>query len=795
MAITPGFENYEEVFSLQGDIVDDNDTVAQLARDVTMCGARSTTVDNNRIASDFRHLLAGIFAHLLRDPPTAIWDTNLPRLNANGIGAILLPMASSADSLQFSVVAAHHFHLSPDANFITGLMNADAFTRTKSFDKEGLSNGEIRFSIVDFGTKSPPDRLRFSTSSVDRTTISALRSLFATPTTTDENCTTFSSANYHACCSGAKFVEAITADSHWVREESTATSTHEMCLPAFIPLPQGHNLTIVKPVDATCAGKDTMLASFIASGVRPGSDLDWLLTNPVFQVWHASLLSSKEKSTPTSVVSSSFASIQRKTVYRSALSSYRKIAADWLKEVDDDPILFDKMLNDPQVVLEDEFPPGEVSITLDLPEPNPSFLISDERQALRPPQLPPLVPHLHSPLHPTRGGLLPSVPFHQASPSDFMYQSPGASSSSKKTYNATSKRVWQIWGSIDHSNRSRSGTEHPSPLSASLPDLNLWSPNVLSGTTSPLVAHKQSHFLCSPLQGGFTTSLDNSSSKTNASNMASSFKTRFLNYLDNGGQMMAHHLNGGLNRFFCTELFMWLMDATLFQRSLRKDTELDRFSLLHLCLLHSQVKVDPLTHSPLFPEQGFDSFDDIKAIIAAVKWFITNIFHRDWYNHTLLFQGIGLLESKCKELNFELLWNNDNSFSKAVASFVIVHSIHNLGALTAAMASNVSEDITYSAYLSTPANPDLTMCYLSPPAVSDPSFKADLNADITAWSKTLDVHLSSCGNFDKNDCLKSINNPEILQAISDHCLFFFHQKKGTTTPTFSGNQPSGRPFY
>ena len=501
------------------------------------------------------------------------------------------------------------------------------------------------------------------------------------------------------------------------------------------------------------------------------------------------MLSNSDHSTPTTISSVNFSSIQDKATYKACLSCFRRVSSDWLKEVDSQSNVFDSLLADPTLSREDTFPPEGITCSFTLPESNPAHLILEQAQQFPVPGAAAVVPHPVLAM-PTvgagnqqilpQGPALPPRSLHQASSSDFNFHS--SSSNATKRANTNSRRTWQLYGLIDHKNRSRPEGEKETVLTDKTEDLSLWTPNHLSGTTSPLVPQMHSFYLASPLHGNFLSILDAKASKTSATDMASSFKSNFLNFLDNSGKRFSHNLQADKSRFFCGDIFLWIMNSTLYQRSLRKDTDLDRFSLLHICLLHDKVD-EGSNHQPIFPEMGFDSFEDIKAIVETIQWFLTNVFHRDHYQSTIIYKGLEYLIAECERRHFNYVWKNAESFSKAIATYILIHSIHNLGSLAAAMASNVSEDAAYAAFLSIPSNPDPTPCFLSPPKLTDPSFATNMFDTTSTWLSTLATHLELCGSYDNHDCIKSCNNSEITTAIANHCMFATKKRKPTTTDT------------
>ena len=785
MIINAAFESFDDLFTLQEKIVDDDADTAQTARDISMCGARSTNFDLDSIRPNFTTLVSGILSSVFANPPSAIWDPHLPGFNEEGSSSFLFPSKSADGSLTFSILSMPEHSSDPTSYSIFGLLNDQAFTRTATFDEQGISSGAIRFTELNFANKSPPNRLRFTASSCPTSKRTSLRKSLETTTENAQGRAMKNHSNFYALSSGQKFHELCGAtEGIWTRESSTLGKDFEFFLPAYLPLPHGHNLTIVKPVTANDSSPDFIQASLISAGVRPDSDTSWLYNNPVFQVWHAAMLSNSDHSTPTTISSVNFSSIQDKATYKACLSCFRRVSSDWLKEVESQSNVFDSLLADPSLSLEDFFPPEGITCSLNLPESNPAHLVLEQAHHLPVPAAAPY-PVLAMPTGVVLGHqqMLPPGPaiplrsLHQASSSDFNLHS--SSSNASKRANTNSRRTWQLYGLIDHKNRSRIEGEDETSLTATIEDLSLWTPNHLSGTTSPLVPQIKSFYLASPLHGNFLSILDAKATKTSATDMASSFKSNFLNFLDNSGKRFSHNLQADKSRFFCGDIFLWIMNSTLYQRSLRKDTDLDRFSLLHICLLHEKVD-EGLNHNPIFPEMGFESFEDVKAIVETIKWFLTNIFHRDHYQSTIIYKGLEFLIAECEKRHFNYVWKNTESFSKAIATYILIHSIHNLGSLAAAMASNVSEDAAYAAFLSIPSNPDPTPCFLSPPKLTDPSFATNMFDTTSTWLSTLATHLELCGSYDNHDCIKSCNNSEITTAIANHCLFSSKKRKPTS---------------
>ena len=80
--------------------------------------------------------------------------------------------ASPNGRLQGSVLACPSFSYTSDpaapSSSIVGLLNGDAFTRSGSFNSSGILGGDIRFAVLDYSSKSAPNRFRYLTSDVTR---------------------------------------------------------------------------------------------------------------------------------------------------------------------------------------------------------------------------------------------------------------------------------------------------------------------------------------------------------------------------------------------------------------------------------------------------------------------------------------------------------------------------------------------------------------------------------------------------------------------------------------------------
>ena len=771
MVINQNFESFSSIFDLQTKIAEPDTNNAQLARNISMCGAQSKSAksedDITSLADHQKKLIAGLYNYMLLREPTATWAPDIPLYTDVGTGAYLLPTHANGDTLQFSILAAPTFTTyADDHHIIVGLLNADAFTRTSSFDHQGISNGDTRFSVIDYLGKSNPNRFRYLTSNTPPDVQADIRAMFAEEKEAADGKITTNHEVFYNLRSGFIFTNAISGDQNWVRQESAERSTFEFILPALIPIPFNHNLTISKPVAANSCDYDTLKSAFVTAGVSPTANIDWLLKNPIFQAWHWALNDNSTHSIPTSMISHSFNSIRRLTIYQACTRSFRLIGADWASEVNNTPGLHQAIVENPKLTGTEVFPPPNFTTSVNLTLPN-----------LEPPT--PLID-----INPTQPNqsfprILPSrnnQTFHNpTNPIDHLSPVPTPSTTVGKQSINTSHRIWSIFGVIDHSSRSREGEKSHQVLIANTTELTLWSPSS-SLSNQPLHESKSTYYLCAPLNGTFSNCVDGNSpssqkqhTKTAAIAMSTLYKSRFDSFLDSSrGKPFTNNIKSSLSRLFHYEIFQWIISGTLYQRPMKIDSVLDRFSITHLWSLLSTVETDS-SQCPYFPSKGFQSYEEVKAIFASSKWLISQIYHPYWFKKTLIYKSICLLEQKCISRDFSSMWDNTSTFDKALASFVIVNSLHNIWAHIAALASNVPEDDLYPAQLSLSQNPERRNCLLAPPVIDDPFFSAKLNVDLDNWLNRLDANLDSCGLCGDNFMTTSHTKSEPL--ITPHRLF------------------------
>ena len=777
MVINQDFDSFPSIFDLQTKIAEPETNNAQLARNITMCGAQTKSAksedDIATLADRQKKLFAGLYNYMLLREPTATWEPDIPLYTDVGTCAYLVPTHNKDNSIEFSLMAAPTFTTYADDHcFIVGILNADAFTRTTSFDNQGISNGDIRFSVFDYKGKSNPNRFRYLTSNTPAAIQNAIRAMFAEEKEAADGNTTTNHEVFYNLRSGFIFTNAISGDDNWVRQESAERSTFEFTLPALIPIPFNHNLTISKPVAANSCDYDTIKSAFVTSGVSPTANIDWLLKNPIFQAWHWALNDNSTHSIPTSIISHSFNSIRRLSVYKACTRSYRLIGADWASEVNNVPGLHQAIIANPKITGADIFPPTELanSLNLTLPTLEPPTPLDDIDithtnrfipQSL--PSRPNSMSSTHNPPNPT------NTPNHY-------HSAPITSTATGKSSTTTSHRIWSVFGVIDHSSRSREGEKSHKVLVADTDGMTLLSPSSSTNNKTPLIEAKSNYYLCAPLNGTFSNCVDGTSSssqkhhtKTAAIAMSTLYKGRFDSFLDSSkGKPFTNNIKSSISRFFHFEIFQWIINGTLYQRPLKVDSIIDRFSITHLWSLLSTVDTDS-ARCPYFPPEGFQSYEEVKAIFASSKWLISQIFHSFWFKKTLIYKSICLLEQKCISRDFSSMWDNNSTFDKALASFVIINSLHNIWAHIAALASNMPEDELYPAQLSLDRDPEPRYCLLAPPVIDDAYFSAKLNVDLDSWFNRLDSNLDSCGLCGDNFMTTSHTKSEPL--ISPHRLF------------------------
>ena len=248
-------------------------------------------------------------------------------------------------------------------------------------------------------------------------------------------------------------------------------------VPSVLLFPQGHNLTTVFPVNVGSTDATILRTSFLTAGVHENENLDWLLLNPVFKIWHTAPLTNIKNLLPTDIKTVPYSSIQSLQLYYACLGSFLRVTADWLKTVNSDSTIYDSILAHPKSTVAAVFPVYPAIITIALAHLDAPHLVDElSPSVLDFNDTPHTQPVLQlSPTSSTRGSPVPLLSLRIASPNDYIASSPYL-----RKYNEKSKHTWTLFGIIDHSGRVRDLADTPHPLQTSLQDLNFWSDNQLS---------------------------------------------------------------------------------------------------------------------------------------------------------------------------------------------------------------------------------------------------------------------------------------------------------------------------
>ena len=178
---------------------------------------------------------------------------------------------------------------------------------------EGLLEGDIRWSILSFdgGESSSPARLRYISSSAPKKLQQKLMELLSHEVE-DNGKNRRDRANYHRLMSGIAFNKAKTLIGNWIQVQSIPMTSFEFTLPCLFPLPFGHTITPIQPIEIDSTKPKNIFASFIAAGISPEAKLEYLLDNPLFITWIHALLNDPSSCIPTSISSVLFGNFPSK---------------------------------------------------------------------------------------------------------------------------------------------------------------------------------------------------------------------------------------------------------------------------------------------------------------------------------------------------------------------------------------------------------------------------------------------------------------------------------------------------
>ena len=161
MVNLPTFESFSSVFDLQDVVKGEDLDRAKEAMAITVCGASTTHQDTpDFLLSASLRLQQSLFEDLVQQGQhRGDFNTDLTNHDDNGnmthAAAFLFPHRNESGDLMLSMLSAPVSKTYPDeANpkTMVGMLNSDACLRTSSFDEEGVLQGDVRFTILDYSS-------------------------------------------------------------------------------------------------------------------------------------------------------------------------------------------------------------------------------------------------------------------------------------------------------------------------------------------------------------------------------------------------------------------------------------------------------------------------------------------------------------------------------------------------------------------------------------------------------------------------------------------------------------------
>lgn len=758
--VHPTFSSFEDVSSLQALLVDGQPAESISAKTFAYCTAMKETSDPASLQEAHKLLLSNMFVPILStDNTSATWDTALSVLGSIR-GSILAPFIDKEGTLHVSVFSAPVVKDRDNGcSQLLGLRDKDALTRTAEFDVEGIMGGDAQVSIASY-YQSPINRLRFVSTGAPRPLRTEVKALFRVmkevngrPRATYDN--------FYTLTNGNRFSSATSGDGLWIRQEPNVTSGFEFPLPAVLPLPPGHNIVLTCPARIEQSDEESLIQAFRAAGVPATEDISWFLHNPIVKLWLHSLLNDPAPFVPRNILGLPFNSLLDQDHYEGAVECIRVAYADWEKNVQEDPALWEILCQDNSLISQQEFPPNNIQI---------------------PSSLPPYAPAFEFPTAPVPQ---PAATTAEEHPHQFrsspvtIRSSPTMEIARPIPHNVATlrssqpQRNWMGIGAIDHSNRAR--TIPATVLTAHIPNLKLQGIHTFSGNPIDLPASKEDHFLLAPFQQCFKDAFPAQQlSKSHCGVQALIFEEMFYHVIDRTCLHLKPTYQEGMGNFFTALIFEKLLGGNLNQRRLVDITVLKSFSVLHFLLMHKDCRKSSTVTSPLFPASGFDRFEDIQSFFEICKWFLNTIFHPEWAEHTILFKGIVALEQFCISKRVNTLWNHPASFDKAGGTYVILSLTQELFSICAGLSGHVPEESFFEGYRSFGDSNDIQLCNLLKPS----GFGQDPSLALSEWISSFDENFKLCGI-----CTHSLirtNVSALEDTIKAHPLFFTTDRRSTS---------------
>ena len=658
-------------------------------------------------------------------------------------GPIVLRLIAAPQPVTADILTDNHF---PSMMGVSGL---SAYTRFKRFTPDDFTSGDIAFTRVDYDLANPAsnfNHLRAISIPFTPAERQALKGYLG------------SSCFRTACDQGIlRRLEANDSNVAWSRPSSTTTPgrSYPLFLPAVWPLPQGHTVAVLTDIPLP-TNPDDFVTAITALGAN--SEHKWIRSDPLFAAWLKGV-----KAHPSIFCASSsqellFSEAPDLTTYQACIRCARFLAADCLA-AHGHITLYKAIMSDTALLNADPFPPPSIDQTTSQGDLSTLRALTDF------PPMTPVFPFAHPPLPPTPAPTptvapfttalpafhpvdpnptpIPSVQREQA-PSPSLFSQVIASSSISLSAPPTPKLSQPILhllaaGACHYATRTRLLPPDLTPFAFPTADpSNLVS--IMSTTGLPTPSQLNSHLLLCPLHPMMITCLQSGDDgKAAAKRMRDRFESSRTSHQSN--IVSAHLLDciPSTSRFFSSPIWSQLVKGQLCSSPLSTDAH-QAFSLINTLLINPAYDVSKRHGTPLLPSGGFASFSDVQTFLWSCKWFIMVSYQDPLYQHTILFQGLTLIDSLLESQNYPAKWSS-RQFRPAMASYAILEAVFNLFAIVGSLASNASPTNLVEVLI-TSVNP-ATPSFLLPPRIADATLSIDVDVSLAGWRRDTQLNLQS----------------------------------------------------
>ena len=756
---------------------DGDDTAKDLLRSQTMAGGLTAAMqasNQSTMKPDLKeettlaylgcHLSISQDGHPSFDPNTLGVNTQTP------IGAFLIPISRDEDT-HLLLLACPRCPPSdgnkehPSVTTLMGTTGESSFTRTDTFDSSAIATGDSSFTALSYTGTSPVSSLRFTSFLVPaRKDASDYDALFADEKDKIRSKDPFRSRPLEQWC--------IATDA--TSTGSPGTKRYSCAVPAIFPIPFGHNLTTMSTIPISA----DMGPSFLEAC---GADSDWLTKLPAFKLWIAAVRENPKHFTPTLVTDLRLDSASNLTEHHLAVSVTRQLFADWDKSTNKSDDLFDLTFGSHHLH-EDEFPPATITRDNNDTSKLPSW---DTPFSFVPTTPPPLQQHHHT--NPANPAISTATP-PQTVTNIVSQPSAGISIKNHKV------QSWQLMAICSFPGRTPTLDPRLAkwtfPLTSSQ-GIPVGSVSAL-GTIGPVPPTHQSHFACAPLSQGMRTSL----LEHTAANAAQAFQSRFERARTIQGKQnevveKIRSVSGSHSQFWKPAAWEPILAATFSASKLDREIAPVGFNILTAASIDPSISCTPEGY-PTFPPTGAESFSTISTIIALGQWLILAVTDPDYYQHTILYQGLAHIDSLCDEHSFAHRWSAPN-FNPGMATLAVIQSIHDLWSCISQVAilaiAVQPQDI---AIVRTDGSPgeQATLC---PPTVTDSGVVSSLEPALASWLQRTRANFAKAGavvdSFDG-----ALAGPSSINKTIYHALFIKHEPTTPgSTPLEPELPPSGTP--